>query len=246
MKMTLGTKLTAGFLGLGAVTVVVGLLGWNGVTSLKILLDETARTETIAKTFLEREMDHLNWVSKVGQFQSDETLVHLNVEKDPHKCGLGQWYYGAGRQEAERAMPQLAPVLKELEAPHQRLHASAGELEKILAEGKPARPRAIRFYQDETTAVLQEVRQLFAKLRPAIEEQARAQQTAALQKAQLVKRATTGVTLVGLALAVTLGILLSRRISAPIKAAAEALSLGAKQTTAAAGQVSAEIGRAHV
>jgi methyl-accepting chemotaxis protein len=238
MKTSLSVKLTSGFLFIGAISVLVGILGWRGIAHLDSLSAKTQQALEINKTLLQREIDHLNWTRKVGQFQRDEKLVRLDVEKDSHKCGFGQWYYGDGRKDAESVMPEIVAILGKMEEPHKRLHASAGELEKILAEGKDARPRAVDYYNSETTVVLAEMQQLFGELRPKVEEHAKAQQK---EGAAGVKRTklTVGITIAaGFAVALIVGLMFSRNISAPIRKIAAQLGGGASEMTSAAGQVS--------
>jgi methyl-accepting chemotaxis protein len=76
----------------------------------------------------QREVDHLNWANKVNTLFTDDKAKRLEVETDDHKCGFGLWLYGDGRVQAERLVPALAPLLKEIEAPHRKLHASAIEI----------------------------------------------------------------------------------------------------------------------
>jgi len=76
----------------------------------------------------QKEVDHLNWANKVNSLFTDSKAVRLEVETDDHKCGFGLWLYGDGRKEAEKLVPALAPMLKEIEAPHHHLHASAIEI----------------------------------------------------------------------------------------------------------------------
>jgi methyl-accepting chemotaxis protein len=80
-------------------------------------------------------VDHLNWVNKVSALLNDDSVTRLEVETDPHKCGFGQWYYGEGRQQAERLVPQVRSILTEIEEPHQQLHESAVAIGEIF---KPA------------------------------------------------------------------------------------------------------------
>jgi methyl-accepting chemotaxis protein len=237
MKAGLNAKIAAGFITTGAITLAVGVLGWRGVVGMKALQEASSHTQDIAKTFLQREMDHLNWVRKVGQFEQDESLVRMAVEKDPHKCGLGQWYYGPGRDEAEQAIPELRPLLAKLEGPHKRLHESAVELEKILAEGKDSRARAVCYYATNTCAVLSEIQSLFGELRPVVEGHAARQQKATADKAESIKLTTATAVIVGLVVAVSLGLVIGRGITRPIQKVAVHISAVLSETTAATSQV---------
>lgn len=238
MKTSLSLRLTLGFLVVGSITVLVGVLGWRGAVRLDSLSARTLHAQEIVKTFLQREIDHLNWARKVGQFQGDDTIVVLEVEQDPHKCGFGQWYYGEGRKDAQSVMPEIGPILDKMEEPHKRLHASAGELEHILAQGKSSRPRAISYYTNETTAALGELQQLFGQLRVKVEENAKARREAGIAAANQTKLAMAVALAVGFAVALISGLLFSRSISIPLKRIAAQLEGGAAEMTSAAAQVS--------
>ena len=90
---------------------------------------------------LQREIDHLHWVNKVSALLNDDTVTHLEVETDPHKCGFGQWYYGEGRQRAEQLVPQIKSLLAQIEEPHQRLHASAVAIGEVFRPADPLLPK---------------------------------------------------------------------------------------------------------
>ena len=73
MKMKLKTKLIGSFLIVGFVVMIVGAVGWYGVHTQGGIYHEVIFLEDINKELLQREVDHLNWARKVGQFQRDET-----------------------------------------------------------------------------------------------------------------------------------------------------------------------------
>ncbi|MBF0624937.1 MAG: CZB domain-containing protein [Magnetococcales bacterium] len=79
---------------------------------------------------LQREVDHLNWANQVSAFIND-SHGELKVQLDHTQCGFGKWYYGQGREEAERQLPLLAPVLAAIEEPHRLLHASAVRIKAV-------------------------------------------------------------------------------------------------------------------
>ena len=76
----------------------------------------------------QKEVDHLNWAKAVNSLLTDDRVKELNVQTDPHKCAFGKWLYGPGRREAEMLVPGLAPLFKQIEAPHAHLHDSAIEI----------------------------------------------------------------------------------------------------------------------
>jgi len=66
-KMKLSVKLAGAFLILAVVILIVGLAGWDGVSSSQRAMEKVSRTENMARNLLQREIDHLNWAQKVGK-----------------------------------------------------------------------------------------------------------------------------------------------------------------------------------
>lgn len=83
---------------------------------------------------VQKEVDHLNWASKITQLFSDDTVTELVVETNPHNCAFGHWYYGEGRKEAEKLVPGLAPILAAMEEPHRKLHESAQNIQDTYTQ----------------------------------------------------------------------------------------------------------------
>ena len=65
---------------------------------------------------------------------TDDAVTELNAETDDHQCEFGKWLYGEERQLAEATVPEIAPLLREIEACHTELHTSA------IAIGEQYRP----------------------------------------------------------------------------------------------------------
>ncbi len=102
----------------------------------KVLLDgkEVIIGNQIKKGIVERELDHIKWVNQVNEFLNNDQVTKLTVETDYHKCKFGQFYYGKFRKNAEKLIPELIPVLKQIEAPHIQLHESAIEIAKVFQQ----------------------------------------------------------------------------------------------------------------
>lgn len=196
----------------------------EGVDSMGKTQEQTLQVDDIAKTALQREIDHLDWVAKVGTFARNENLTELNVETDPHKCGFGQWYYSVQRQQAETVALAIAAPLQQIEQPHLRLQQSAVELEKLLKQGKEGRREALQYFETETSVQLKLVQQHLAVLRAAVAEQAAAFRTAATQQGKRTSLWTAVGMIVGTTVVLVVGILLS--VSHPPPEATQRRPLG--------------------
>ncbi|OGP74763.1 MAG: hypothetical protein A2Y80_03630 [Deltaproteobacteria bacterium RBG_13_58_19] len=237
-NLRLSVKLIGGFGIVALVTLAVGLVGWQGITQTKKAGEKLAFIDGVVKQVLGREIDHLNWARKVGEFQRDENLTELAVEKDDHKCNFGKWYFSEDRKKAEAEMPEIAPLLKQVEEPHRRLHESAKTLESILKKGKDFRGEAVAYYQTETLKELKNVQELLRQISPKAEQHAgEVKKGTAARSGRAVNLAILGMIL-GAAVALTLGIVSSYAITRPLNRISEGLSEGADQVAAASSQVS--------
>ncbi len=237
-NMKLSTKLIGGFLLVALITVIVGFIGWQGVSDSVAVSQKLNNTQGVARELLQREVDHLNWVRKVGEFQRNETATEIDVEKDEHKCGFGKWYYGENRKAAENEMPEIKDLLLQIEDPHRKLHQSAQDLENILKKGPESRKEAISFYQAETLGKLKNVQKIFGEIGPKVDKHIlETSQIAAKQVGNIKFIVVLGMSL-GTIIALALGFFLSKSIIPPITRAVAGLSDSANQVSAAAGQVS--------
>lgn len=159
-----GAKLACGFILITLIAIIIGLVGYFEISSFSITTDTLINAGSLAEEMLERERDHLLWVQKLGQSLQNTNTAELEVEKDPHKCAFGKWYYSSKRTEAEASVPDLIPLLKAIEEPHTRLHRSAESLEMILDKGPRYRQEALDYYNTECQSQLQELRRIFAEM----------------------------------------------------------------------------------
>ncbi len=102
----------------------------------------------------EKKTDHLSWTHKVKDAFIDQTITKLGVQMDPNQCSLGQWMYSPETQALLLKSPELAAAIHALETPHNKLHQSAEQIEKLLVEGK--RVEAIQYYNENTEPAAQQ------------------------------------------------------------------------------------------
>jgi methyl-accepting chemotaxis protein len=124
-NMGFGKKIAVGFGTVLSLLLVVVLMSIAGVGSIVENAGEVIDGNKLDGNLAQKEVDHLNWANKVNALLTDETVTRLEVETDDHKCAFGKWLYGEQRGHAETLVPDLAPLLKEIEKPHRELHESA-------------------------------------------------------------------------------------------------------------------------
>ncbi len=127
-NLTIGKKLAMGFGVVLALLALTGIIAFRGVSGMGTDAQDVIQKNQLAQDLAQKEIDHLNWANQVVALITDENVTELTVQTDDHKCAFGQWLYSDAREDAEKAIPELASILKELEGPHRELHESAIEI----------------------------------------------------------------------------------------------------------------------
>ncbi|MFZ5776101.1 MAG: methyl-accepting chemotaxis protein [Thermodesulfobacteriota bacterium] len=138
--LTIGKKIAGGFSILLVLLVVIGLANYMGVGAILGNASEVVDGNKLDSTLAQKEVDHLLWAAKVNALLNDDTMTELTVETDHTKCGFGKWLYGEERKQAEALVPSLAPLLKEVEEPHRKLHESAIAIKKVFVRADLSLP----------------------------------------------------------------------------------------------------------
>ncbi len=120
-------------LGFGFIIVLLIVLSVISIYNIQQIVSNAESViagNMLKSTITQREVDHLNWEAELSDFLNNSESSELHVQQDPKLCAFGKWYYGEGRREAERLVPQLAGTLAEVEPYHTALHESAGLIEQ--------------------------------------------------------------------------------------------------------------------
>ena len=142
-NMTIGMKITIGFaLVLILLTVLVSI-SFTGMGKTVSNAQQVIYGNELDAIMTQKEVDHLKWVNALSEFISNNAVTKLTIQTDDTKCGLGSWLYSDMRKEAEKKIPALAPILKNMEAPHKMLHESAEEIEAVYEPADPLLPGLI-------------------------------------------------------------------------------------------------------
>ncbi|WP_432738450.1 methyl-accepting chemotaxis protein [Maridesulfovibrio sp. FT414] len=136
-------------IGFGSVLALLVLLGGWAIMGIgRIVHDahDVIDGNKLRADFVQKVVDHLNWANKVNTLLTDRNVHTLDVQTDPHKCGFGKWYYSDERKEAEELVPQIRPLLNQIESSHNKLHQSAIAIgEKYV----PVDPELGKFFRDK-------------------------------------------------------------------------------------------------
>jgi methyl-accepting chemotaxis protein len=239
-NMKLDMKLLVSFAVMSVIILIVGLVGWYGLSAFEAQMAEKNSHDEIQKILLQREIDHMNWANKVGSFQRNELMTTIDVEKNDHNCRFGKWYYSDERKKMEQDMPEVAPLLAKIEEPHRLLHQSVVELEAILAKGKDARPEAFKLFGTTIRGQhLANIQRIFDEMIKISDKYAQESAAKATRQAKFSKMISIGGMLIGTVMALILGFILSKSITKPIHSVIEDLTDASDQITGAASQISA-------
>ena len=170
-RLTVGKRIGAGFGVVILFLILIGGLAFTGVGGIVKNASEVIDGKALDGILAQREVDHLNWVNAVNELISNEAVHELNVQTDHTQCGFGKWLYGDGRKSAEALVPSLVPLLKEIEAPHRRLHESAQEIKTVYARADSGLPEFIARKEIDHLNWTAAIRSALLQNKPSIEVQ---------------------------------------------------------------------------
>lgn len=134
-RLTIRNRIIFGFVLVLFFLCVAGALSYFGVGGIVENAEKVIGGNRLDGTLAQRELDLLNWNDKVNALLTDKSVQKLEAQTDPKKSTFGKWLYGEGRMQAEKMIPTLASLFKEIEQSHTKLHDSAKTIEKLF---KPA------------------------------------------------------------------------------------------------------------
>ncbi|MDH3392662.1 MAG: methyl-accepting chemotaxis protein [Desulfobulbaceae bacterium] len=188
------------------------------------------------KTFLlEKQIDHLNWLGKVNDLFLRDDVTSLQVQTDDHKCGFGKWFYSDEIQKMVKEGGEKAQLLKAIESPHQRLHASAIEIGQKFSAGDVEHAKQV--LNTKAIGAYSEIRELLGKLRSIEDETITAEHTDLLSIIRIINTSTTAIALLAIAFGVLVAIYITRGITVPLIRAINGVTQGATQVGEASGQI---------
>jgi methyl-accepting chemotaxis protein len=214
--LRLATKMAISFGLMLALTLLVAGRAVTGMGGMIVDAERVIGAHELEAEIGQRIIDHLRWDAKAGRFLTDSSLKNLGVETNPRECAFGRWFYGPERRAAEARLPGLAGVLAEIERPHDELHATAVDINKLLASQSPEAPlEALAIYSQRTRPALELMQGTLEKSRAAV---ARAVITddELLARAAAARQGVIAMSLLSLVVGVIAALANARSIRAPI------------------------------
>ena len=135
--LRLAYKFAIGFGSILLLLVSLGMWSISGIGNIVGNAGEVIAGNKLRGDFVQKIVDHLNWTNEINKLLTDKNVHEINVQVDPHKCGFGKWYYSDERKKAEELVPEIKPLLAEVEEHHNKLHQSAIEIEDKYEEVDP-------------------------------------------------------------------------------------------------------------
>ncbi len=223
----------------GFLLLMVLLTAGNSFWSINSILhsnEEYVEAAHNSNFMVEKEVDHLKWINKVKDlFLHNE--AKLDVQLDHTQCGLGKFIYGEAGQHVASLDPELARLLESIKEPHERLHASAREIDTNWRQ-KDTKTKAEDIFENKTLVALTDTQAVMHDLTSRLNDMGAATKDLMVSTGSQSKLAATIVAMVAMLLGIGLSLFLIRSITGPILQIIEGLNAGADQVASASGQVS--------
>lgn len=203
--------------------VISCLMTYNGVSKMIHDAQTVIMGNQLDSLLAQKEIDHLLWMDKVNSLWTDSRMSEINVQTNDHQCGFGQWLYGDGRKQLEKAYPDIAALVRKIEQPHRQLHESVIEINHQMAahSDRPAGLAAAdAVLKKETKPALAEVKALLGDIRKAAKDKIMTDQVL-LEKAQSIRWNVIIVMGIAVGVGLLLALFIASAVSRPIVRAAE-------------------------
>ncbi len=216
--MSIAKKLTIGFAFVLSLLAGISIICITNSNKTLNNFHEVTLAHTLKDTMAHLEIDHLKFMSKAQKFFSDPKATAMNVITDDHQCGLGKWLYGPMRQDAVKALPQLAPVLSNLEKPHAELHNSVKEINSLLANN--GREQVIKqvqeIFESKTRSALNDVEKAIAEVTDTLDLYSKNVNNKLQSDASSMKTKVTVISVIALIVGVLVAMLIIKQISGAV------------------------------
>lgn len=208
-------------------TLFLGSIGYFSLLMNDKTVASAFRAQEFYRMVTEMEMAHLKWMNNLGKFLRDENAKVVAVEKDPHNCSFGKWYYSNERRKVESEIAGLKKPLSEIESAHARYHESAQYIEDLLQKNK--RSEGVRFFLHEVPERLSVAMSFIGEMKKVAELFAREKNLKMDELIALCEKVMLIAAIVGIILILSFGTMLSESIVLKMTQIMESLKSGSAE-----------------
>ncbi len=131
-NLSLGQKMALGFGIVLVLLVLVGGISYFGITRLGNNIKYTIKMNNLYSSLMKNELAQWDWLNQVDELLTNDNVTELHVQTDDRQSYFGKWLYGNDRKEAEKEIPELIPIFKEIEGYQHTVYTSAKEIKKYF------------------------------------------------------------------------------------------------------------------
>lgn len=207
----------------GLSIAIVFFASYMGLNMVNVIQDSNKSIDElgeIEEEIMHFEIDHFKWAQTVSQFFLT-TDTEINVEKDPHKCNLGKWYYGKEREELIKRFPDLEEYFVALEEPHTQLHESVKTIEAMRKNNN--REHSRQYFQDHILTNMHQVQHILSQIEDYLMDYIDSAEKEVEKKTAQKKMQMIILILLFVCFSIFIGFILSGSITRPLTAVIEML-----------------------
>lgn len=222
-NIKLRNKLYLGFCIILGLLVFTSILSYTGTGKIKIQAQSVILGNQIDSMLAQKEIEHLNWFTKVNELWTDSKTMQIDAQTDDHKCGFGNWLFGEERRKLESLYPDLSGLLKDIEFPHRELHDSITEINRLMAEHtakEDGLEGATVILNRKTIPSLHKVQEIMHAVRKSVRDKIISDE-AMIKKVQDLQRNVSILAVASVIAGLLFAFLISSSISGPIGRAIE-------------------------
>ncbi|TBV81076.1 MAG: methyl-accepting chemotaxis protein [Desulfobulbaceae bacterium] len=240
-RTTIGTKVFGGFSMVMVLIILIGFVSYLGNNLMLTNAQKMIYGFYFNQRISDLEKANLDFTDRISTFLLDERIAELEVEFDAKASKFGKWYYGEDRRYAEQLVPSLAPILAQLERPHDLIHSAARDIAMTMATARSAtegRLVAKEIYLKQIKPATTAQQKLFDEVRTEMSKHLMSPE----EKLNMSRNITIGVSAItafAVALALFMAWLITRTVTGTLSVVARRMHDGTTQVGASAAQVAA-------
>jgi len=214
-NIKLGKKIMLGIGVVIAILVIVAVWSIMGISRMISDGIQIASGNQLQKEIRQLKLDHLVWSHSVKLYVYNPDEKRLFVELDPTQSNFGKWYYGEGREKAEKMLPAIKKQLAAIEDPYKKLYESVSNVKRLREE--EGNPIAARNYF-ETTAMtyLSNVLSLLFEMENISKEYILSKEKNMITAAANTRTIVIAISIIAVIAGLGFGIVITRSITKPI------------------------------